>query len=271
MMCGKARALGFPRADFAASSKATQMPVVVFANGKGGVGKTLSGALLATVLAEQGASVAIIDGDTNYQMLHWAHKPGLPANISLWPKFENGKLIGDHVSETTILNFIEDAAENHAFVIVDLEGASTMKHSFAISQADLVLIPIKGSETDAWLSAKTLELVKLQAKSMKRHIPYAYFLTQTNPAITPGTQRYVEAMLNKSGEPRLRTHLHHREAFSAMMSFGGTLSTLKSRGVVSNVETAMTNANAFVAEVIETLHRAAAARAGVLMIGHAAE
>lgn len=46
------------------------MPVVVFANPKGGAGKSTSAVILSTELARKGAAVTILDADPNkrYQL-----------------------------------------------------------------------------------------------------------------------------------------------------------------------------------------------------------
>jgi len=51
------------------------------------------------------------------------------------------------------------------------------------------------------------------------------------------------------------THSFDREAYRALFSFGGTLATLKNKGV-SNLDTAQRNAHAFTVEIIERLKAA---------------
>ena len=52
-------------------------------------------------------------------------------------------------SEKTILDEIEAAAARDPFVIIDLEGTASRLMSYAISQADLVIIPMKEQQQDA--------------------------------------------------------------------------------------------------------------------------
>ena len=47
------------------------MPVVVFANPKGGAGKSTSALVLAQTFAKAGASVTVIDADPNRPILDW--------------------------------------------------------------------------------------------------------------------------------------------------------------------------------------------------------
>lgn len=56
------------------------MPVIAFSSPKGGAGKTTAATLLATVLAQRGASVAVIDADPNKNVVDWAKLPGKRAS-----------------------------------------------------------------------------------------------------------------------------------------------------------------------------------------------
>ena len=115
------------------------MPTIVFASPKGGAGKSTSAVLLATALAGQGASVTIIDADPNKPVSRWARLPGKPANLTV---------LAD-VTEETVTDAIDEAAQRTAFVIVDLEGTASMMVGYAMSRADLVVIPSQGSQLDA--------------------------------------------------------------------------------------------------------------------------
>ncbi len=52
------------------------MPVIAFANPKGGSGKSTSALLLATELAVKGASVTIIDADPERWISQWRNSLG---------------------------------------------------------------------------------------------------------------------------------------------------------------------------------------------------
>jgi len=57
------------------------MPVISLCSPKGGAGKTTTAALVATVLADQGESVTIIDADPNKAVMRWATRPGVPKGL----------------------------------------------------------------------------------------------------------------------------------------------------------------------------------------------
>jgi chromosome partitioning protein len=218
------------------------MPVIAFSSPKGGAGKTTAATILATVLAERGASVAVIDADPNKNVVDWSHLPGKPASLS----------VTGEVGEETIVDAIEDAAGRAAFVIVDLEGAANLLVSYAISLADFVVIPVQGSQLDAKQAARQMKLIASQSRISGRSIPFAVLMTRVSPAIQPKTQRHIEARFHELAVPVLETRLYDREAFRAIFSFGGSVAGLADKGV-SNLKAAIGNADEFAAEIIETL------------------
>src|SRR4051812_7571158 len=115
------------------------MPVIPIAIGKGGAGKTTTALILASELANMGAVVTLIDADPNKALVDWAKKPGVPDGLDV---------VGD-VSEETIIDVIEEASGRSAFVLVDLEGIQSTMVSYAVSMADLVLVPMQASHLDA--------------------------------------------------------------------------------------------------------------------------
>jgi chromosome partitioning protein len=220
------------------------MPTIVFATPKGGAGKSTSAVLLATELANRGAAVTIIDADPNKPVSQWARRPGKPASLT----------VEADVSEESIIDTIEESARRSAFVIVDLEGTASLMVGFAMSRADLVIIPTQGSHLDATESAKAIKLVRSQEKAFERSIPFAILFTRTSVAIRPRTLQSIEDEFASKSIPMFKTHINEREAYRAIFSFGGSLSGLSSSDV-SNVTGAMANAHMFVSEVIGLLKK----------------
>ena len=221
------------------------MPTIVFASPKGGAGKSTSAVLLATELAGQRASVTIIDADPNRPVSRWSKLPGKPDKLTV---------ISD-VNEDTVIEAIETAAQKSQFVIVDLEGTASMTVAYAMSRADLVIIPTQGSQLDAAEAVKAIRLVKSQEKAFSRPIPAAILFTRTSPAIRPRTLQSIETEFTQSGIKVFGTQIHEREAYRAIFSFGGPVSDLD-RGQANNVPAAIVNARAFAAEALALLKAA---------------
>ena len=153
------------------------MPTIVFASPKGGAGKSTSAVILATELALKGAGVTIIDADPNKPVSQWAKRAGGPENLTV---------VAD-ISENTIIDQIESAASQTPFVIVNLEGTASMMVAYAISRADMVVIPTQGSQLDAAEATKAIRLIRQQEKAFSKKIPYAILFTRTSSAIRPRT------------------------------------------------------------------------------------
>jgi chromosome partitioning protein len=224
------------------SPEKVAMPVIAVSSPKGGAGKTTTVTLLATVLAERGAPVTVIDADPNKNVVDWSKLPGKPDNLSV---------VGE-VSEETIVDRIEEEAAKSSFVIVDLEGTASLMVSYAISMSDFVVIPLQGSQLDAKQAARQMKLIKAQERIAGRTIPFAVLFTRTNPAIMPKTQRFIEERFAEQNVPVFATKLFDREAFRAIFSYGGTVGGLKDKGV-SNVPAALSNALELTSELIERL------------------
>lgn len=218
------------------------MPTIVFASPKGGAGKSTSAILLATELALKNASVTVIDADPNKPLSQWAGREGRPENLTV---------LAD-VSEKTIIDDIEAAAAKTSFVIVDLEGTANMMVAYAISRADLVVIPTQGSDLDAREAAKAVKLIRQQEKAFGKNIPYAVLFTRTSAALKPRTLRNIQNQFIQHGVRAFETQIHERDAYKALFSFGGTLSALD-RTAVRNVDEAVINARAFAGELIAML------------------
>lgn len=218
------------------------MPIIVLASPKGGVGKSTTTLVLATELAIRGASITVIDADRNKPLVRWAKREGRPPNITV---------ISD-IDEQTIIDTIENAAATTQFVLVDLEGTASTTAAFAISRADLVIIPTQGSEVDGVEAFKAVQLVQVQEKAFRRRIPYTVLFTRVNAAVTTRDFKDIYRQLTDVGVPILKTRMVERAAFRALFSFGGTLHDLDP-SQVSNLPAANANATRLVAEVIEML------------------
>lgn len=221
------------------------MPVIAFANPKGGSGKSTSALLLATELATKGASVTIIDADPERWISQWAKLPGKPENVAI---------IGD-VTEESVVDAIDAAERDAAFVIVDLEGTASLLVANTIGMADLVVIPTQGSSMDAKGAAKTIRLIRNSEKLSRRRIAHAVLLTRTGAAVTSRALRNVQDQLRAGGIAMFETAIVERAAFKDLFDFGGTLAGLAA-AQTGNLEKAIQNAREFAGEVVSKLKAA---------------
>jgi chromosome partitioning protein len=218
------------------------MPTIVLASPKGGAGKTTSALTLATRLALH-TPVTVIDADPQHYIQTWSEGQTLPDTLSIVAEND----------EDNIVEAIEEAAERTPFVIVDLEGTASKMVLLAVSQADLVLIPMQPSPMDAQMAAKTLRVVYQQEKLSGRAVKHAVFLTKHKAEqFASRGQKALMASLRERNVPVLTTGLPELEAYRAQVGFGVPLEKLDPKEV-SNIPKAIEYAENFAAEVIEVL------------------
>jgi chromosome partitioning protein len=128
---------------------------------------------------------------------------------------------------------------------------------YAISRADLVIVPTQGSLLDATEAANAIRLVRNQEKASGRTIPTAVLFTRTSAALKPRSLRAIADELAQAGVRVLDVQMHERDAFRAIFSFGGSLADLDP-AQVSNIPAAQANARACAREVIALLRPAKA-------------
>lgn len=218
------------------------MPVIAFANSKGGSGKTTSALLLACSLAEN-KPTTIIDADPRHPVTHWSTMPGKPDSLT----------VVTNDSEKTILTEIEEAAARDAFVIIDLEGTASRLMSYAISQADLVIIPLKEQQQDALAALDVIQEIHRDMKALRRPIPYSVLFTQSKAAVKSRTARHISGQFREN--PKVdcfEAEIHERDAYAAMFSIGGTVADMDPKKV-NGLTNARANVEGFRNEVVAKL------------------
>lgn len=218
------------------------MPVITFANPKGGAGKTTAALLLASSLAARGARLTLLDADPERWITQWSGLGERPPNI---------ELVSD-VTEDGIVDQIDAAAARSQFVIVDLEGTASLMVANALGMSDLVVVPTQGGSMDARGAAKTIRLLRNQERLTRRPIAHAVLLTRTSAAVASRSLRNVRDQLDASSIPVFATSIVERAAYRDIFDYGGLLCDLPADRV-SNLGRAVENADAFAAEVLSRL------------------
>ncbi|WP_160006648.1 ParA family protein [Rhizobium sp. 18055] len=184
------------------------MPVITVANPKGGAGKSTATLVLATSLAQQGASVVILDCDPNRAIEGWRGGNS-----------RNPVIVDGGVTESTITAKIDEYRKKFQFVFVDLEGTASRLMSRALARAQLVVIPIQASPTDAELAARAIRLVQEEEQAFEKTIPYRILFTRTSPAIATKLEKHITSQLTASEVPMFRNHLNERSAYKALFYY----------------------------------------------------
>lgn len=216
------------------------MPVVVVASPKGGAGKSTTSVILGTELARAGADVTFLDCDPNRSLALWASKGSLPTNV---------RVLAD-VGEAQIIKTIRSCDHDGSVVIVDLEGVASRLVSRAISQADLVITPMRATTLDATIGVRALALIAEEEEALSRTIRHAVVFTMTR-AIISKQHKGIEKSLVSQGVDVISPSLMERAAFSGYFEFGGDLSSMPTQG---NMDGARVNARAFAEAVYQRLN-----------------
>lgn len=215
------------------------MPTVVIASPKGGAGKSTAAIILGTELAHAGAQVTLLDCDPNRSLSLWASRGPLPPRISVLTD----------VGEGEVVRTIKRHDLDGEVVIVDLEGVASRLVSRAISQADLVITPMRATTLDATVGVRALQLILEEEEALDRRIPHAVVFTMTR-AVRSRQHSGIEASLREQGVDLIEPALMERTAFSALFEFGGNLRTMPAQG---NMAAAITNAQDFARAVYARL------------------
>ena len=122
-----------------------------------------------------------------------------------------------------------------------------MMAGYAMSRADLVIIPAQGSHLDATEAVKAIKLVKGAGEgiSAKRFpSPFSSRARVLRSARARCKASKPEFAQNKI--PMFDCQIHEREAYRALFAFGGTLAGLDP-AQVANIPAAVLNAKRFAA------------------------
>ncbi|AVA22141.1 ParA family protein [Rhizobium sp. NXC24] len=217
------------------------MPVITFANTKGGAGKTTAVLLLSTELARRGYRVTILDADPQHWISHWYEISSRVPNISVID-FVTSASLPIHLSENSATDYF----------ILDLPGARTPLLATALGLSDHVLIPIQGCAMDARGGAQVLELLQYMEQKAGIHINHSVVLTRVNSMVTTRALQVVKALLSQRSVTVLETPIIERSAFRDIFDCGGTLYTMDPNRV-SNLDKAQENARAFAEEMMRLL------------------
>jgi len=223
------------------------MPVITFANTKGGAGKTTMALVVAGELARLGQRVAMLDADPQQWISRWMTKITAMPNLSIVPD-----ITADNIEET-----IKKLAKSTDYIVVDLPGGLTPLLAKGLGLSRHVFVPVQGCALDAAGGAQVLEILKQLGSECGIKIPHSVALTRVNSIITTRALQAVKALLAEQQVHVLDTPLIERAAYRDMFDAGAMLSTMNPE-TVSNLDRAQENARMLTLEILRLVPAKAA-------------
>lgn len=219
------------------------MAIIAFVSPKGGVGKTTSCMLMASVLLDKGYSVHIIDADPNRPFDKWQERGGGFDGLTISVNKKDEELVAQ----------IKEAEKDSAFVLIDVEGTNNLKMTYSAALADLCIIPTQRSLLDADLAGKALKLISNAAEMAgNKAIKTAVVLNRTSSAIRPRSLETMKAQIQSKSIKLFETELIERETFKRVFDESRTLGQLQETSKTSaQIAKARSNASSFVFEALE--------------------
>lgn len=180
------------------------MPVIAFANLKGGVGKST---LAVSVAGALGKGAALIDADPQGTVTAWAASDGLPFPVEAMP------LQGADVESWIRRALAIDAK----FLVIDLPPMLGDATSAALAIADLACIPVSPSGADITATTSAIDLVQRARQARTDGKPKALLIpSKVDRRTAAGAE--IEAVLHDFNEPVapvVSQRIAHVDAFTA--------------------------------------------------------
>ena len=232
------------------------MAIIAVANSKGGAGKSTTVLALAGAIAAANSSVLIIDADPSQRLVKWSKRGKKLKNIA----------VKGGVTEETILEEIDSAATKYPFVLLDLEGSASLSTGYSIGRSDLVIVPMKLSQSDLEDAVSTVQLVHRQSKSINRQIEYSLLFVETTPAVEGRSEKHIRKDVAAAKAPVFAVELLKKDAFRTLMQVGGTVHSLPNSAANKMVD-ARANADALLKAVVGRLNKSSGADTDVQAVG----
>lgn len=226
------------------------MPTIVLTSPKGGAGKSTTAVILGTELARMGYPVTMLNcdlvSDEKAALRIWEKVGPIPEGITL----------KHDVTEKDVIREIKAGEGDGKVVIVDLGGAASLLATRAISQADLVLVPIRPSPLDASAAEHIVRMIYIEEETLGRQIPWAAVITAAKN-IKSKHHKKIVADLREAEATIIEPELTERGAYQDFFSEGqgGDLYTMARTATHDN---AIENAQAFTRSVLDLLARVSA-------------
>ena len=185
--------------------------IILFAQQKGGAGKTTLVTQLGVAFMQAGRSVTIVDVDPQRSSAGW-----FDARVRRLG--EAGGLDLIETSEWRAGIDIRKAAKSAEIVLIDVAGNADVLGRVAMREATLAVVPCQPSMADVWASAATLEMAR------KERLDHVVVMNRMPPR-SKVAEACAEEMA-KSGAEVLETRVGNRTAYAEAYMKGAGVTEL---------------------------------------------
>jgi chromosome partitioning protein len=187
--------------------------IIAVANLKGGVAKTTIATALASLFAQEGMTVTLVDADDHQASTWWGQMGQAPKGLTvLAARYASGgrewaKRITDLTTE---------------LVVLDVGGGQTEAVTVSMALCDLVIVPVPPTALDIKTARNTLSLLA-EVRSRRKGLPAA-LLVPSRVDRRRAAGREIEAALHQMREPvapAVMERAVHAEALGSGTWVGG--------------------------------------------------
>lgn len=195
--------------------------IILIASQKGGVGKSTTAVNIATVLAQQGQDVLLVDSDRQASVSEWwaERKLNHPEN----PKIACIQKYG-YLDDT-----LSDLKNRYQYVIVDVTGRDSEEMRSAMVVTDVLLSPVKASQVDINTLPNMSKIIKNSKLFNKDLKAYAFLsIAPSNPKINE-IEQAKRTILEFPELILLNTVIFDRKIYRDCMADGLSVTELNGR------------------------------------------
>lgn len=191
--------------------------IVVTGGIKGGSGKTTIATNLTVMLSSNGKKVLLVDADDQGSSSSWAQQREDEGHPTPWVTIK--------LSKKAVRTEIQKMEKNYDHIIIDTGGRDTDSQRYALTIADVYLIPFKPRSLDIWTIGDVKSIVS-EVSTINEKLK-AYALINMGDSVGVDNNEAMEILKDCPYLTCLPFIVGHRKAFANAASCGMGVSEMK--------------------------------------------